>query len=114
MNRPLSDLLGREVSILPSELVEYPILAVIRLFEDNSNKLFVELLKAVNLNAHTYTFAVLEPRLERDELSGLLRGNALLCAVTLVPEDRHDPASPFNLSWWRGGAATIADVILCS
>nr|VFK66581.1 MAG: hypothetical protein BECKUNK1418G_GA0071005_109910 [Candidatus Kentron sp. UNK]VFK69918.1 MAG: hypothetical protein BECKUNK1418H_GA0071006_102110 [Candidatus Kentron sp. UNK] len=58
-----------------------------------------------------YAHAVASPRLRREEPDTLPATGTLGCSITWIPEDRFDENNPLDLSW-RGGAATIADVIL--
>ncbi len=40
----------------------------------------------------------------------IMAGDAVLCALTLVPVDQYDPTRPCDVGWWRGGGAAIGDV----
>lgn len=40
-----------------------------------------------------------------------MAGHAVLCALTLVPVDKFDPARPCDVSWWRGDGAAIGDIL---
>ncbi|MBA3040134.1 MAG: hypothetical protein KJ670_14290 [Alphaproteobacteria bacterium] len=40
----------------------------------------------------------------------IMAGHAVLCALTLVPVDKFDPARPCDVSWWRGDGAAIGDI----
>jgi len=39
-----------------------------------------------------------------------LNSRTITCNMTLIPEDRARGATPFDLSWWRGGLGVIADL----
>lgn len=86
--------------------------AVIRAIESDSSSLLLEFVPPVRVGEVAFEFAVARARLERDDLETLFRKGVLGCGVTCIPPDRYDPAKPFDLSWWRGGGAAIADVVL--
>lgn len=105
-------LLGRQVQVCNPEFLGASAAAVIRATDPHSKSLLLEFVPVVVIGAQAYTFAVAHPRLQRDDLGVLLTKGVLGCAVTCVPTERHDPARPFDLSWWRGGGAIIADLVL--
>lgn len=108
----LNQLIGRQVHGRATEFFGPPFAAVIRAIDPDSKSLLLEFVPPVQIEAQAYPFAVAHPRLQRDNLGVLLRDGVLGCAVTCVPLDRHDSARPFDLSWWRGGAAAIVDLVL--
>lgn len=106
-------LVGRQVCVCSAELFGASAAAVIRATDPDSKSLLLEFLPPVVIGAQVYDFAIAHPRLQRDDLVVLLRMGVLGCAITCVPSERHDPACPFDLGWWRGGGAVIADLVLC-
>jgi hypothetical protein len=108
----INQLLGRPVHVRGADLFMVPVAAVIRTIDPDSKSLHLEFMPPVQIGAQTYPFAVAHPRLQRDDLDVLLRSGVLGCAITCVPQDRYDAAKPFDLSWWRGGGAVVADVVL--
>ncbi len=66
----------------------------------------------LEISEQTYSLTVARLRLERDDLDTPLTNGSVGCGITCIPNDRYDPAKPFDLSWWHGGAAAIADVVL--
>jgi hypothetical protein len=105
-------LVGRQVHVCGADLCGARVAAVIRAIDRDAKLLQLEFVPPVRIGAQTYPFGVAQPRLQRDGLLVLLTSGVLGCAVTSVPRDRYDPAQPFDLSWWRGGAAAIADLVL--
>jgi hypothetical protein len=65
-----------------------------------------------SLKTNSFTNAIIIPRHEGVLVDDLLLGKSVLCAVTLVSRERFSPDHPFDLSWWRGGNAAVADVVL--
>jgi hypothetical protein len=106
-------LVGRQVYVCSAEFFGASAAAVIRATDPDSKSLLLEFLLPVVIGTQVYDFAVAHPRLQRDNLAVLLRKGVLGCAITCVPSERYDPASPFELGWWRGGGAVIADLVLC-
>jgi hypothetical protein len=107
-----NQLLGRQVRVRADDLFAAAAPAVIRTIDSDSSSMILEFVPPVRVGEVAYAFAVARARLERDDLETLLRKGLLGCGVTCVPADHYDPAKPFDLSWWRGGGAAIADVVL--
>jgi len=55
-------------------------------------------------------YFVAVPRHENCSVEDLTVGRPLLCAITRIPADRLEAEDPFDLSWWRGGVAGIAEI----
>jgi len=107
-----SQLIGRQIHLRAAELSGVTVTAVIRAVDPVTSSLLLEFVPPAQNGSQTYPFAIARPRLERDDLGVLLDNGVLGCGIVCVPEDRHDPARPFDLSWWRGGGAAIGDLIL--
>lgn len=108
----VNQLVGRPVTVRSTELFGTPLSAVIRTVDLESKLLCLAFVPVAQLGANVYPGAVAHPRRQQDGLDVLLRDGVLGCAVTCIPSDHYDPLRPFDLSWWRGGAATIADLVL--
>ena len=108
----IKQLVGRQVHVRAIDLFGAAVFAVIRATESAAPALLLEFTSPVRIGEETYLFAVAKPRLERDDLGVLLNNGILGCGVTCVPRDSYDPTKPFDLSWWRGGGAAIADLVL--
>lgn len=105
-------LTGRNAKILAEEVIPSDLDACIIAVDERGKQMALKLNHPAIIAGKVYTHAVVGARLASDDLSALLRKGLLGCAVTLVPEERFDPAKPFDLSWWRGGAAAITSVRL--
>lgn len=108
----VQQLVGRHVRVRSWDLFGAPVDAVVQAIEVDSKSLLLEFVVAAQIGAHTYPLAVAHPRLLRDDLGILVREGVLGCALTCVPREHYDATRPFDLSWWRGGAAAIADILL--
>jgi len=108
----LSQLVGRQVHLRAAELSGVTVAAVIRAVDPETSSLLLEFVPPAQNGSRTYPFAIARPRLERDGLGTLLDSGTLGCGIVCVPEDRYDPARPFDLGWWRGGGAAIGDLVL--
>lgn len=108
-----NQLLGRQVRVRADDLFAGAAApAVIRAIDSDASSMLLEFVPPVRVGEMAYVFAVARARLERDDLETLLRKGVLGSGVTLIPADRYDPTKPFDLTWWRGGGAAIADVVL--
>ena len=106
-------LLGRQVRVRADALFAgAAVPAVIRTIDLDASSMLLEFVPPARTGEVTYAFAVARARLERDDLETLLSEGVLGCGVTCIPHDRYDRANPFDLGWWRGGGAAIADVVL--
>jgi hypothetical protein len=108
----VNQFVGRQVHVRGADLFGLPVAAVIRAIDSDSKSLLLEFASPAQIDAQIYPFAVARPRLQRDDLAVLLTSGVLGCAVTCVPDDRFNPTKPFDLGWWRGGGAFVADVVL--
>lgn len=107
-----SSLKGRKARILANDIIYLDLMAHITCIDEFDRKILLQLDSPVMISGNTFTYAVISPRLDKNNLSDLLKSGTLGCSVTWVPKDLFDPVKPFNLSWWRGGAAAITDVVL--
>ena len=73
-------------------------------------KILLNLDKLLTHEGQRYQRLVASVRLARDDLDTLANAGVLGCSVTWVPDVRFNESDPFNLSWWRGGAAAITDL----
>lgn len=105
-------LAGRNVKVCANDFIQKDLAALIANVGEHARKLLLELSASTVINGEIYTHAIASPRLARDDLNVLLSTGVLGCAITLVPKDLFDPSNPFDLSWWRGGAAVVTDVML--
>lgn len=105
-------LVGRRVKVHANAFVDVPLQAWIRSVHPETNSLLLEFDSDCESSGRRFRHAVASSRLQRDSLDSLFDSGMLGSAITWIPDSEFDPASPFNLSWWRGGAAAIADVIL--
>lgn len=107
-----NQLIGQQVHVRAADLFGVPAPAVVRAIGPDSISLLLEFVPPIQIDTKTYPFAVVHPRLQRDNLGVFLTDGVLGCAVTCVPRDRYDSAKPFDMTWWRGGGATVADLLL--
>ena len=108
----MTTLIGRQVCVQASEWLEIELATVIRDADLASERSLLELDTPAEIGGRLYVFAVARPRLKNQGLSTLIESGRLSCNVTLVPSDRFDATLPFDVSWWRGGAAAITDIRL--
>lgn len=107
-----SPLIGRRVRILANDIILLDLMAHIACIDESDRRILLQLDFPLIISGKTFTYAVISPRLDKDNLSDLLISGTLGCSVTWVPKDLFDPVKPFDLSWWRGGVAAITDVVL--
>lgn len=105
-------LIGRDVKIRANDFIQVDLAARITYVSKYERKLLLNLDIPITVSGVTYAYAIVSPRLARDDLNVLLNSSVLGCAVTWVPKDRFDQSKPFDLAWWRGGAAAVTDVLL--
>jgi hypothetical protein len=107
-----TEIIGRRTIIRSNDFVERTLTGRIRAVDSVSDSVLLEFDEPVVVGDATYLFAIASARLERDSLDSMLREGHLSSAVTWIPRGRYNPLQPFDLSWWRGGGAAIADVVL--
>lgn len=105
-------LIGQNVKVRANDFIQMDLAARIIDVSGPDRKLLLDLGALTTISGVTYTHAIASPRLARDDLNVLLSNRVLGCAVTWVPKGRFDQSNPFDLAWWRGGAAAVTDVML--
>ena len=108
----MKTILGRRAKILANEFVDSESVAQVTHVDEQAGKLVLTLDHSPSVPGITYGHVVASPRLSKDGLQTLLTTGRLGCAVTWVPTDRFNSSNPFDLSWWRGGAAAVVDIEL--
>jgi hypothetical protein len=101
---------GLQVLILANEFLEAAQKAVVEDTKPEGELLLLRLNEVLVKDGRSYAYAVASPRLERDHISEQPHGKSLGCGVTWIPTDKFRTNDPFDLSWWRGGAAAITDI----
>jgi hypothetical protein len=74
--------------------------------------LLLELHVPLKCNAEECKFFVATARHNGVALEELKTGKPIVCNLTGIPAEKAKGANPFDLSWWRGGTAAIADLSL--
>lgn len=108
----IEKLVRRRVYVRANELIDVDLQGSISDVLPDTKMLLIRFDFPPEIGGARYQHAVAGIRLKKDELAFLMQYGALGCAITWVPDHQYNPASPFDLSWWRGGAATIADIVL--
>jgi len=108
----VSAVVGRRIQVRADGLFEMPVDAVVVAQDAVSDSLVLQFGRGVVIDSQRFEVAVARGRNERHSLDTLCWQGTVGCALTCVPASRYDPTRPFDVSWWRGGAAAIADLIL--
>lgn len=112
MNKePNNQFLGRRALINRNEFIDYDSLATIIRVSDNMDAFLLELDQQVIANNRTYKLAIARRRSATHSPNEIQR-NCFPCNITWASETDIRYESPFDLSWWRGGAAAITDLVL--
>src|SRR6266849_4198882 len=112
INSSIDSLINRRVMVLESDAIHMTQAAQSTKVSQLEKALLLEFGQPSLIEGKGYRYAIASPRLERDDLTTLLQKGSLSCGVTWVPEERFNEQRPFDLSWWRGGAAAITDIVL--
>lgn len=107
-----SSIVGLKVIIRGNEFVDKDLCAFIVTIDEDKQSILLELEEPIYHSSMTYRHVVAAPRLCKDDLNTLSVKKVLGCSVTWVPESKYNLDEPMDLSWWRGGAATITDLCI--
>lgn len=108
----MADLIGRKVVLRANDFVQQELIATIVMIDVDNKTVLLDLDKPLIYESTAYQHVVASARLSKDDF-GVLAGDGVLgCSVTWVPESKFNHTDPFDLSWWRGGAAVITDLYL--
>lgn len=105
-------LLGRQVKILENDFMPQDLIAHIKEVNEKDRVFLLEMETPLVSSKTTYTYVVASPRLSQENLETLLHQGFLGCCVTWVPNEKFEPNHPYDITWWRGGAAAITAVSL--
>jgi hypothetical protein len=108
----IKQLIGRRVIVRANDFVDRPLDVLIRAVEPEGESVLLEFSPPYEVNGVFYRHAVGRTRLVGEHIDSLSRNGLIGSAITWVPDARFDSRSPFDTSWWRGGAAAIADMVL--
>lgn len=100
------------VKVTPNDFIDRECRGKIIAVDKKGRSIFIKFDEPVENYRTKYLYAVASLRLSADSLDSLLRKDQLVFSITWVPNDKFDSANLFDLSWWRGGAAAIADLII--
>lgn len=105
---------NRKVFIRENDFIHKNLKAHIVGVKEDSKKLLLILDAAIAIENVVYTHAIASPRLAKEHLADLIipTKGVVGCAVTWIPQERFNRDDPFDISWWRGGAAAITDVVI--
>lgn len=78
-----------------------------------STALLLHLVEPVILDDEECKYIVAEIRHEGTTFEDLVPGKTIICNVTAVSQNKADSENLMDLSWWRGGGATITDLVVC-
>lgn len=105
-------ILSRRIGIIPDEdepprVIVGEVLAVRRSVET----VVLELIEDVEVDNQEVTYAVASARHEGVTFHCLSKGESILCGVTFATSAQFKKDKPFDVSWWRGGAARISTLL---
>lgn len=107
-------LVGLRATVRLNDFVDRTLPARIHLVQPATNSVLLEFDSPCEVQGVQYSRAVASSRLQRDNLDTFLNSGVLGAAVTWIPDSRFEHSAPFDTSWWRGGGAAIADIVLAS
>ncbi|MCB2101594.1 MAG: hypothetical protein KDE22_12030 [Rhodobacterales bacterium] len=110
----MDNIIGKKYIINSNEFVDHDVFATLISVDLEKNIALFCMDEPLINKTTVYRHAVVSVRLSKNNIGELSRNEFLLCSVTWVPEEIFSSNCPFNLRWWRGGGAVIADVILVS
>lgn len=108
----MKDMVGCVVKMRANEFIPHDLSAEIIAISHTDRKAVLKLSDELVDSGKRYTYAIASPHLTKDDFDTLANVGCLGCAVTWIPAGRFDRVKPFDLTWWRGGAAAITDLVL--
>lgn len=103
-------LIGMQIIIRGNEFEDNDLYATISAINQDEQKILLKLNKALVKKVTIYQHVVASPRLMKDKIDFFKTNGPLSCSLTWVPDEKYNVNAPMDLSWWRGGAAAIADL----
>jgi len=104
------NLTGKKVLLQANDFLQNKIIATVAMISSDNKSMLLNLDESLLDGKILYKHIVISPRLSKDDLGVLLNDGELGCSAIWVPESKFNNKTPFNISWWRGGAAAITDL----
>jgi hypothetical protein len=118
----MSELIDRDIKIGPIDVFATGVLPINVVNKGSSGRILavspddstvaIRLSEPLEWKNVIYSYVIASVRHEGRTMGELLSGHSVLCAITWISAERFDHNRPFDLSWWRGGPAGIADLKL--
>jgi hypothetical protein len=106
-----SHLIGRNVHIGANDIVSQQAAAEVIALRYDGRAIALRLVDRLKQGPSSFPYAVATARYEGQSIFEVFEGKPVVCAVTWVTKERFSLTDPFDLSWWRGGPATIAELL---
>lgn len=103
-------IVGLNVKVRANEFIQRDVPSQVLSVDESSRRFLLLLNSPIEISGTIFTHAVASSRLARDDLASILVNHVLGCSIIFIPQDRLNPSQPFDVSWWRGGGAVVADV----
>ena len=78
--------------------------------EGSEEALLIRLQNPVEFANNRCEYFIAAPRYESGSIETLASKHALEVSLTWLPDERAKGPNPFDLSWWRGGAAGLGSL----
>ena len=108
----IKDIINKKVVIFENDFVTENSFAKIIDISIDNEQLLLQLDKIVTCETNIYNYVIATQRHVGRGLERLERGLTFGCGLNWISDARYNPANPFDLSWWRGGATAIASIQL--
>lgn len=109
--RPLIANVGYHLAIAPNEFIPHRISAKIEVIDDEGQSVVLSLNEVAITSGGQASHAVAKIRTSGMSYLQARVGDRIASSVIWVPDRNYSSDRPFDTTWWRGGAAAIADII---
>jgi len=104
------NLIGKKVVLQANDFLQKKIIATVAMISPDNKSMLLNLDESLLYGNIVYKRVITSPRVSKDDLDVLSNDGVLGCSAIWVPESKYNNRNPFDISWWRGGAAAITDM----
>jgi uncharacterized protein (DUF486 family) len=108
-------LIGKSVLILGEAFhpdFDQEIAAKIIFTNEQNNHFVMSLDKCIQIGGNIFQYVVASPRSGAGNLTTFSQTKEICCSMIFVPQELFSLETPFDVTWWRGKAAILSDVLL--
>lgn len=105
-----SSLVGKTIQIFANDFVDANSNATIKAISESGTDILLELERPLVSEGLEYEHVLVSNRYKGQSIRTLIEKERLTCGAYWVPTVQFNVRNPFDVSWWKAGAAAIVTI----